>query len=221
MKDYIVAETYIHLKIDPSSQLKASILELLKDKVELYGKEYLSPEAEYICIIEDGSLRVWVVAIGVTIIELISNYGSFRDGIDHIVSDATYFSEHVINEVKNEPNISEEVIFRTERRLGIPGKIQRIYNQAEYIQKNYENLSPNEVRKSLEELQTDIIRVCNTINDNERELFLINLPTIVRESLPKHIPIRPELRLNRYVIREDERRRAQFIIIPRRNRPGS
>jgi len=218
MKNYIVAETYIHLRYDPFPGIKSSAVEFLKEKVELYGKEYLTSDAEYICIIEDGSLKVWVLVAGVTIYELISGYGAFRSGLDYLVNDIYYFSDNIIRDASTKSRIHEETIIRAERRLGIPGKIQRIYNQGEYIQNNYNNLSPNEVNEQLGKLLEDVIKLCNTINENDKEYFINNLPDIIKDNLPEPIPINPNLRLNRYIIREDERRRAQFIINNTRSR---
>lgn len=214
MKDYIIAETYIHLKIEADSKFKTSIVKLLESRIKTYGYDYFASNAEYVCIVEDGSLKTWIFVVS----SIIIFYGDLRDGIDHIVNDARSFSEHVINDVKTEPEISNESIFRAERRLGIPGKIQRIYNESIYLQENYNDLSPNEVHERLEKLKSDIIGVCNTINEQEREPFLNGLPDIVREELPQKIPINPNLILNRYVIREDERRRAQVVVDIKSNR---
>lgn len=217
MKNYIIAETYIHLKIEADSKFKTSIVKLLESRIKTYGYDYFASNAEYVCIVEDGSLKTWIFVVS-SIINATIFYGNLRTSVDYIVNDGRSFSELVINDVKNEPEISDEIIFRAERRLGIPGKIQRIYNESIYLQENYNNLSPNEVHERLEQLKSDIIGVCNTIDEQEREPFLNGLPDIVREELPRKIPINPNLILNRYVIREDERRRAQVVVDTKSNR---
>ncbi len=52
----------------------------------------------------------------------IGQYGSFRSGIDYIAKDSKRFSNTVIEQFIATQKIDESVIFRTERRLGIPGK---------------------------------------------------------------------------------------------------
>ncbi|TFG74581.1 MAG: hypothetical protein E4H21_10605 [Thermodesulfobacteriales bacterium] len=50
------------------------------------------------------------------------------------------------------------------------------------------------------------------MNEEERIGFIASLPNIVRDEIPDGIPIDRDKILNRYVMREDERRRIKWDI---------
>ena len=91
-----IAETYIHIKDVPPNVSKEKALNYLKKNAHSWAEETFNRHLVVEIQVEEGSLKAWVFVGGVALFEFVSNYGSFRSGIDHIVSDAKVFSEIVI-----------------------------------------------------------------------------------------------------------------------------
>ena len=96
-----LAETYIHLKIEPTDDfLDASKAYLYHQNLRI-AKDIFHGEIELYVRVEEGSFKAWITVLGLIYIG-IGQYGSFRGGIDHVVNDARWFSEYVITEFLNE-----------------------------------------------------------------------------------------------------------------------
>jgi len=184
-----IAETYIHLRIDASEEFCEAARGYLYYRGNLFAKDCLGKEIEIFVRIEDGSFKAWLTVVGALIFMGISNYGSFRSGIDHIINDARAFSEYVISDFLKEGNTPGEKVVRLERRLGVPGKIQRIFKRIDHMQQG-EGLDTNEeVKAELEAIKKQIIRVLEQIEEEkDRDLFLQSLPNLLREELPPPPP---------------------------------
>ncbi len=117
-----------------------------------------------------GCVLVLGIMYGVTV-----GYGSFRSGIDHIVKDAKNISEKTISYLIEKEGISRTEIIRNERRLGIPGKIQRVFNKINKGNKEILNM----------EIKHDLIRIFKQIvNEKDRDYYCLNLTEKYRKSLP-------------------------------------
>src|SRR5690606_31644862 len=108
---------------------KSKIKEAYLSQIGLSSRQYLKNEQLYKISIEfeKGSLKTRIVVWSTAIYMGIANYGSFRAGIREIINDIKHFSEVVIDRIDDDPNISQNDIIRTEKRLGIIGRIQELY----------------------------------------------------------------------------------------------
>ena len=187
-----IAETYIHINIQ-SKNLEVNNI-LTKEKATIYLEQHAIAWAEKFygkkinvqIKVEEGSIKAYVLVAGLSIFEFVSNYGSFRSGIDQIVDDSKSFSEYVINNFMEDENISDDMIIRNERRLGIPGKIQRFLKQAEKLDTELPVQKRNDLIESLSEELLEILLMID--NHNDREIFKKNSPELIVNTLPLPLP---------------------------------
>ena len=141
LPDSRLAESYIHLRRlplmrqsrdftlsrPPLAQTREEFADLVERHAYRVGREIYGREPTLELVIEDGSVKVRVAIAATSIFAFVSSYGSFRSGADHLVADARRFTELVISSVGQEAPIRDENIIRIERRLGVPGEIQRLF----------------------------------------------------------------------------------------------
>ena len=182
-----IAETYIHILEVPR--------ELSKEKVRNYMERHVHAWAEdrfknFVVVkirTEEGSLKVWVLVGGLAIFQFVANYGSFRTGIDHLVSDARAFSEFVINRFAADKHIPEDILYRTERRLGVPGKIQRFLKSFDNL--NSPGVSQQRRHEETERLRKEFLEIIELLdNEQDRDLFMEEVPPNISQQPNRPLP---------------------------------
>lgn len=160
-----IAETYIHIKDVPLNLSTEKALRYLKSNAHLWAEETFNKSVVVEIQVEEGSLKAWVFVGGVALFGFVSNYGSFRSGIDHMVSDAKVFSEIVIERFETDQHIPEAAIARTEKRLGVPGKIQRFYRSLDKL--NSDDMSNNDRHIEIDRLQDEFVEILELLDYEE------------------------------------------------------
>ena len=171
---------------------------------EYYNKELLIDGFYFSVELEDGSLKSRLKIFGkIAIGSLIIAFGDIRTGIDYVIKDAQTVTEHIARDVANEPNIGTNRIGRVERRLGVPGKIKRLYNDIDKLRADRNNLTANEQQEILDRIQRQF-------EDLVFELDQPELQVIQQDLIQYQIPL-PDRQDNRdfflprqYAIREEE-----------------
>ncbi|MDA0999129.1 MAG: hypothetical protein O2807_01260 [bacterium] len=166
-----IAETYIHLDLDATEVPSGQIKEFLSEVATATAKEIFFQNVSIEIEQEEGSWKVRVFVVGAIIFTFVVNYGSFRSGVDYIIRDARAFSEIVIDRFVQERPIESEAILRTERRLGLPGKMHRLFRQIDRIKAhansyNDEHLS-QEVAQIKKEIDTIAVQLAADPNDRD------------------------------------------------------
>lgn len=167
-----IAETYIHIKYDYNLKKKTheEIKYYLESHSEEWGRKYFKQQVNITITIEEGSLKAWIT-VGGLLYAGVTGYGSFRSGIDFMVSDARSFSNYVIEQFYQYEQTQETDIIRDERRLGIPGKIQRLLKKSDKL-----NISNNRV-ELIEKLNGELLAILDSLdNENDKEILLQNVP---------------------------------------------
>lgn len=134
----------------------------------------------------------------------VSNYGSFRQGLQQIISDSQHFSENVIEHTKQNDNSYRINTERTERRLGLPGRLKRTLDRITYLEQHIDDLPHNQVRRELTELKQDLSNIINSLDMQERNSLEQFLPNDLRNSLPAPNDRGTQEMINRYAIKEEE-----------------
>jgi uncharacterized protein YjbI with pentapeptide repeats len=99
-------------------------------------------------------------------------YGGLRSGLETYIKDARYFSEKLSSFLIEKKRFPEDKIFRLERRLCIPGKINRYLKRIDLLMA-YKS-SSKEYLEELDNLKKEIVKIFELI-DNERDReFLIS-----------------------------------------------
>ncbi|PWL32124.1 hypothetical protein [uncultured Roseivirga sp.] len=201
---YEIGQAYIRLDIKTNNEFKNAFEQFLLFKGKQYSKQFynkeLIQEGLYFSVeLEEGSLKSRLKIFGKIAIGSLIAYGGIRTGIDYIIKDAQTITEHIARDLSIEPHIGKNRIGRVERRLGVPGKIKRLYKDIDKLRLNGNNLSANEQRQ-----------VLNRIHRNLEDLVLeLDLPeiTLIEQYLVQNqipLPEREILRPQQYAIREEE-----------------
>lgn len=206
-----IGETYIKFNFEYSEINKSKIKEAYLSQIGLTSKEYLKNEQLYKISIEfeKGSLKTRIIVWSSAIYMGIANYGSFRAGVREIISDVKQFSEIVINRIDNDPNINENDIIRTEKRLGLPGRLQELYIRIDNYERNINNLSNMQQQAELNSIKTEIASIIELLSEPDKQAFLNELNNNYSQNLPQPSERRTNYLINRYGLKPEEN--VEFI----------
>lgn len=183
-----LAETYLRLDIRLSEPDLRELRAYLRHSAPTFAEGLFRQVPEFTIQVEDGSVRAWLAAVGFLYVG-ISGYGSFRSGLDYAVKDARTFSERVLQEVENS-GVSETEIPRFERRLGVPGKLQRIFRRLDRLEKSGRNLSKADYEREIQSINRGLHNIFREVdNKRDHELILQSLPKQFKSKLPKRLPV--------------------------------
>lgn len=181
-----IAETYIHIKTNSSKLSREEAKAYLEKNVQVWVKEHFKKPVTIKIRVEEGSLKIWIY-IGGTLFTLVAGYGSFRSGIDYVVSDSKAFSKSVIEHFKDEENVPPEAVIRAEKRLGVPGKIQRYYKKLDNL--NALNRSDSDRTVFIEELKEELLQIILLLEcEEDRQLVIENSPAEISNNIPEQLP---------------------------------
>jgi hypothetical protein len=182
-----IAETYIHIKDVPESLTKDEVYLYFQQNVEVWAKKSFRNKVYVKISIEDGSLIVRVLVGGLALANLVVIYGGFRSGIDHLVKDSRNFSSTVIEHFKQDEHVPDQLIIRAERRLGVPGKIQRFYKSIDKL--NSTDVSHNRREEMIDNLKDEFISILELLEaEEDRGLFIAEVPENIVSQLPQTLP---------------------------------
>ncbi len=181
MADYInkniLSQAYIH--IEPEFLDKDFNIETFKERITAFVKSrtsfFLSPEAIIDVEFEEGSLKARITVMGTILILLqgISNYKDFREGVQFIYSDSRRLAEYIISESLFGTKSRHENIIHLEARAGIIGSVQKVINQLEMIKRGAEgSMVATDITKKIKEAQSEIDKLLSNISDDYDKTFV-------------------------------------------------
>ncbi len=210
-----LAETYLRLDVTLSEEDLGLFQRYLEDNAVRYASGLFQQEPEFEAILEDGSLRVWLTAVGV-LYAAVAGYGSLRAGIDYLIKDARVFSESVLENVVSS-GISQDEILRFERRLGVPGQVKRLFQRLDSLERRGHELSAVERSEEVQSITRSLHKLLASV-DTERDasLILSDLPkefssTVPERPPPDEHPVPPRVALR---AGPDEREAAKRAVRP-------
>jgi hypothetical protein len=178
----ILAQTYIHLTVEASPQQISRTLEYIQYLGAVSAQDHFQQEVELDVRLEEGSLKGWLTVVG-SLYLILSNYGSLREGIDYAVKDSKEFSAWVIDQFRSEVPIEPDDLYRTERRLGLPGRIQRLYPMLEGASVLVDRRKTTAALKRLEQVQGRISAVVAELKSADEQSVLTQVENLVPESI--------------------------------------
>ncbi len=211
-----LAETYIHLKIDPTDVFKREVEAYLYELSQDASFQIFNQQTLIDIRFEDGSWKTWIAVAGAIYIG-IGQYGSFRSGVEYSVKDARKFSNIVIERFVEKEKLNQDIIFRTERRLGVPGKIHRLFQRIDRLQKyfpadglkypwteSYSKLEKALLDKELLKIKYEILGIYNLLDhEQDQSLFIKSLSGKIHdynfESPQIRINFLPEIETDQYL----------------------
>jgi len=196
----ILSQAYIH--IDPealdSDEDIAKFRERISDFARTRTSFFLSPEVQVEVEFEPGSLKAKITVMGTVLILIqgISNYKNFRDGIQLLYSDTKRLSEYIISESLYKTRTKHHKIIHLEARAGVIGSIQKVINQLERIKYGAKGtMLADEIVDKIRESRSEIDKLLKNINDDyDRRFVNIGLFDIANE-IPEY-PTPPKDKTN-------------------------
>lgn len=190
----VLAETYLHLTVQPTERQISETQAYLQYLAAVFAIERFGQDVFLDFRVEQGSLKGWLTVAGGLYVG-ICNYGSLREGIDYAVKDARAFSEFIIDHLKSEVPMPQGALYRTERRLGLPGRIQRLYPLLEETSDLVRSRNTVEAQKHLHQVQEQLDRIAADLaesgEDQLLQLLQESIPASIRNRLPGPTPPNP------------------------------
>lgn len=201
-----VGETYLKFDFEYNKSNQDRIKEAYLTQVAQLGREILKNREFFKISIEydEGSLKTRIVIWGTAIYLGIANYGSFRAGVREIINDVSWFSKNVIERIDNGPTINANDIVRTEKRTGLPGRIQEVYNRIDRLERNLDNLSNNQIQAELQQIKQEVSNLVYVLPNQDGQEFLNELEQNYSKNLPNPDEKRTTYLINRYGLKPDE-----------------
>jgi hypothetical protein len=191
----VLAQTYLHLIVAPSERQISETLEYVQYLGAVSAREHFRQDVELELRLEQGSLKGWLTVVGGLYLGL-SNYGSLREGIDYAVKDSREFSAWIIEKFKSEVPMPPTALYRAERRLGLPGKIQRLYPLLEEASNLIGGRDKVEAKRRLKQVQDQLTSIAAELSDSGETQVLERIegmiPAPIRNRLPPPQPPTPE-----------------------------
>jgi hypothetical protein len=158
-----IAEAYFHVR---RVSLSAVELEKLGNDASRFAAEIAKaiypPDTILDVRLEDGSVKGWVTVIGVIAYHaygIIADYSSFKQSVPEIVNDARKFSSRFNERITSTEELRGGRIYRLERRTKTPGKIKRLLDKREWLERHRSQLSESDV----ERLELEIERILQEV----------------------------------------------------------
>jgi hypothetical protein len=182
-----LAEAYFRLGINVTETDRRLLREFLQSRCSEYATGLFRQEPSFDVRIEEGSLRGWVAAAGCIYAAVVS-YGEFRTGLDYIVNDSRVFCERALVEVCKS-GVQNDKILRAERRLGVPGKIRRIFSEIDALNSYGQDLPKAEYKKRLNKIRDELKKILDqTVDENEAKLISENIEQAIHAPSPGRLP---------------------------------
>lgn len=186
-----IAEAYFHLKRIRATDVR---LQSIGDFASRIAAEaalgHFSDDSVIEVRISEGSLKGWILVIGILSLEIygkIADYKGFKDSIAEINSDARSFSDTVLRKVLSSDEVRGATIYRTERRTKTPGRIKRLIERREWLEAHRRQLPPNVVEQEEMDIEKLLQKILIDLEPSQQQI----LREILNENSP-HLPI-PEL----------------------------
>jgi hypothetical protein len=188
-----LAQGYLHLRpYDVGRRRLNEIGEAAEQAAVRAAYEIYSGDVTVDVRLEVGTLRTWITVTGVlTAYSVIADYKGFKESIGALCEDARVYAVDVCGAVKDLAGASERQVYRMERRLKTPGKINRLIERMEHLNEIADHLSAKEMNRQLEEIGREIEAIRRDLNEKEmaalnKVLRYENLPPIRQLPKPRH-----------------------------------
>ena len=201
-----IGETYIKFDFDFNDRNKELVKKAYLQRIGFTSSELLRNRELFKISIEyeKGSLKTRIVIWGTAIYMGVANYGSFRAGVREIVNDVRTFSEYVISNIENAPDINPNNIIRIERRTGILGRIQELYNRIGKLEQTLNSLSNQEIQIELNAIKQEVSNLQAILPLQDGQAFIQELSDIYKQNLPAPQDRRTKYLVNRYGLKPKE-----------------
>ncbi|WP_339879013.1 hypothetical protein [Pseudidiomarina gelatinasegens] len=220
MADYInkniLSQAYIHVEpsgIETDEQFeafRAKLRNFALSRTEFFLSDALDVQIEF----EEGSIKTRVTVIGTLILLLqgISSYKDFREGLQLLYADSKWLSDAIISESLFQAKAKHHNVIRVEARTGIIGSVHKILNQLERIKSGaYGTMLASDIVEKIDDVKDELLKLMENICDPaDRNLVAKECQSLLQQ-LPEN-PIPPKDKTNSHYAINDYRRKKLSLI---------
>ncbi len=182
-----IAETYIKLDLEFNEGRNRELEIIFRKAVTKSIKEFKYSETLiYDIDFDKGSTKAKITFFA--FLNGMIFYADLKESIKTIYNDVKWLSEQVINNARQESNLIDNNIIRTERRTGIIGRLNTVLKRIEFLQANLNNLGNNQTQIELNNLYQEVADLIQLLDYIEQQTFIQALPQGIRNNLPAPNP---------------------------------
>lgn len=175
-----IAQAYLHLKpFSLNEEIARGLADAADSAARFALERSYSAQFDIEIVVQDGSgkVRTIVHAISLTaaleaahlIYGTIADYKGFKDSIEELCNDSRKFGEIVCDSIPKAVGIKQSSVYRTERRLGTPGRINRVLSQIEQLKISSDDLSPNKLKSELTKIERALERIGDDLAEEDHK----------------------------------------------------
>jgi hypothetical protein len=170
-----LAQTYIHLKPYRVSRKRLNSLGKRAEKIAV--KAALDVYGGGVTVdvrLEEGSLRTWVSVAGVLTLSaygVIADYKGFKESIQEMCKDAREYGLDVCGAFTEAAKAHKGQVYRVERRLKTPGKLNRVLKKIEQLDKAAESMGTDKLQAQLKDVQDELQTISSELTEEERKMM--------------------------------------------------
>jgi len=166
---------YLHLKPYTASVRRLKALGKAADALASEAAKRIYDGGVVIDVeLEEGSLIVRVTVIGLLTGQLalevyskVADYKGFKESVAELCDDAQEFAADVCGPFRKKAGATEEQVYRFERRLKTPGKLNRLAKRLQRLENSVATLSPKDMQKELSEANREFSRIVKDLTPAE------------------------------------------------------
>jgi len=152
-----------------------------------FSNSLLNRDLDCYALSEEGSLKNWLVGVGAALYIGIGEYGDFRSGLNQLAEDADMLRNVTRKEILRNTNTDIDNVLQMQDN-GVINSITVIYNELDWLERNYFNISPNEMQQKIKSIKNKINVVMPNMSTQDQNLFAKNLPQNFINTLPYNFP---------------------------------
>lgn len=195
----LIAQAYINLRLSGNSPEALQAFGRVADEIAFHSAREVYHFAVSVEIdVRRGSLKTWAT-IAVTgvfgLYGFVADYKGFKEGLAEITSDARKFSG-LFNRLYLERSAMTHVeVIRSERRLKDPGKLMRVLQEAERLERRRPYITNEEFNQKLRYLSWQFESAMRSFSPEDRQLLRVissssSAPGLLQVTIPR-IGLRP------------------------------
>lgn len=187
----ILCQAYIHIDPVPLDGSELDQFQIILDEfLSSRGKFFIYDEVDSEVALKDGSLKVYATILGSLYIG-ISQYGSFRSGVDYLASDVKRLSESIVAESLFQSQSRHDNIIRAEARIGVAGRLKQIVDEIDQINSRIGHDSPRALSRKLERLTESLEKLIGKLNDPQDIPYIKENIALIGEEKIQEKPVTP------------------------------
>ena len=175
-----IAQGYIHLKPFDLSRAPEVVGDAILEEAKRVATTIYAFPLRLDVRLEEGSLRAWI-GVAALLYPAIASYPDLKQGARELYNDAKNFGEMAIERVTQELRPSEYQIFRKERRTLVSGKLLKLAERIDKLEKYRSAVGDAPVDREIDAIEAELAEIARHL-DQEDAAALIKIVKLPKRS---------------------------------------